>query len=157
MIRIIRLLTMPQVSRYPLKPETWNKIFNLFLHTFASINKKSDLSRVFYDLLSSTERIMLAKRLAIALLLVKKHNYNSIKHILHVTTGTIAKIQKQLLEGQGGLQIALEKIFKAQQTELLWEEIKDLLDVPPPSFHKSEWGKRKYQRKQKINRIKSSL
>jgi uncharacterized protein YerC len=148
---------MTQVSRWPLKQEMWEKLFDLFLHSMASVTKKGEMSLFLHDLLSLTERIMLAKRLAIALMLSKNNGYGAIREKLHVTPNTIAKVQRQLQEGRGGLTIALEKIFSQQNKEMLWEELKDLLDQPPPGFYKSDWGRRKRKRKLRIKEIEDSF
>ena len=148
---------MTQVSRHPLPKTTWERISSLFLHSLATITNPTDLSTFLKDLLSLSERIMLAKRLAIALLLTKQQSYDSIRQRLHVTPGTIAKVQRQLQEGHGGLQIGINKILVQQSNQALWEQLKNLLDIAPPSFYKSAWGKRKYQRRQNIQQLKTSI
>jgi uncharacterized protein YerC len=148
---------MAQVSRWPLKKEVWEKIFDLFLHSLVKLNRKNELSLFIHDLLSPTERVMLAKRLAIALLLSKGHSYPVIRGKLHVTSSTIAKVNRQLQEGKGGLGIALNKIFALQNKEMLGEELKDLLDQKPPGYYRSEWGRRKRKRRLKIKEIKDSF
>jgi uncharacterized protein YerC len=148
---------MPQVSQRPLKKEVWERIFNLFVHSVARITDNDELARFLLELLTPTERIMLAKRLAIALMLAKGNQYGVIKEKLHVTSSTISAVKKHLFDGSGGLQVALKKIINLQTREVLWEQLKDILDQPAPSYYLSDWGRRKYERNLRKQEIRESL
>ncbi|PJE70037.1 hypothetical protein COU97_01860, partial [Candidatus Shapirobacteria bacterium CG10_big_fil_rev_8_21_14_0_10_48_15] len=81
---------MAQVSRLPLSEKIYQRIFEIFFQTAAEIRTKKAAEEFFNDLLTPTERIMLAKRLSIAVLLAKGYDYRSIREILHVSPPTIA-------------------------------------------------------------------
>ena len=94
---------MTQVSRFMLRPEVWEKIFDLFTDTFLRIKDKKKLNDFFDNFFSPTEKIMLSKRLAIAVLLAKGNDYGSIKNTIRVTDGTISKVNLLLKSDSKGL------------------------------------------------------
>ena len=92
---------MTQVSRLKL-----NRKFqeNILRNLFISISKvnKEDLSKLFLeDLLTRTEKIVLAKRLSIALLLESGKSYSEIREIVKVSASTISSVNNKLNTGHG--------------------------------------------------------
>jgi len=148
---------MTQVSRFLLRPEVWEKIFDLFTDTFLKIKDKNKLNSFFDNFFSPTEKIMLAKRLAIAVLLAKGSDYQSIKNTLRVTSGTVSKVNLLMKGKNNGLNIAVEEVLKKDAGKAFWEEISDLLDFPHKESNLSEMQKRKIKRKQKITDLKTNL
>ena len=87
---------MTKVSRIPLRPDVWERIFDLFIGTLADLKDRKKLKAFVDDFFSPTEKIMFAKRLAAVVLLAKNHNYQSIRQILRISPPTIAKISMQI-------------------------------------------------------------
>jgi len=81
---------MSQVSKYPVRKDVYEEIFDTFLETIASLTTKKDVSIFFSEFLTPTERIMFAKRLAIGLLIAKDYDYREISELIRVSTATIA-------------------------------------------------------------------
>jgi hypothetical protein len=101
---------------------------------------------------------MLAKRLAVAVLLYKRHDYQSIGRILRISDSTIAKISMKIKYSDGGLKKAVEKMLVKQSAQILWKEIEDLFDLPTKGNLKlSERFYRKLKRKRKISEIKNEF
>ena len=148
---------MTQVSRFMLRPEVWEKIFDLFTDTFLRIKDKKRLNNFFDNFFSPTEKIMLSKRLAIAVLLAKGNDYASIKNTIRVTDGTISKVNLLLKSNRAGLRLAVEEILKRDAGKIFWQEISDMLDFPRKGGNWYEMGKRKFQRRRKIQDLKSGL
>lgn len=116
---------MPQVSRRPLSREAEEKIYTSFYKAIGLIGE--DEARLFVgDLLTRTERIMLPKRLAIAILLTRGENYNSIRDALKVTQTTIASVSKTL-ELSEGLRKAIKKLEKSETWRSWWQDVESLL------------------------------
>lgn len=80
---------MTQVSKFPVQKDVLNEIFEVFLETIANLDTKRKVLNFFEEFLTPTERIMLAKRLAIGLLISKGYSYEDISHLLRVSTSTI--------------------------------------------------------------------
>lgn len=118
---------MAQVSRYPLSQLVYKRIFEILFNSIASVKSRNEVEEFFNDLLTPTERIVLAKRLAIALLLFKGYNYAAIRKTLHVSPPTIATVSVALrYKGEG---------YRKIVSKLLREEaIKDFLLEVVDSF-----------------------
>lgn len=85
---------MPQVSKYLLEKQVKNRVFEVFWKTIAGLNTTPQVKEFFDELLTPTEKIMLAKRLAISILLYKKYSYEDIVDILKVSPSTIGNIAR---------------------------------------------------------------
>lgn len=109
---------MAQISRYPISKEVYQRCWEVFVKTLIDIHNSQDAQQIIEDLLTPTERIMLVKRLAIALLLEKGYEYREIGRILKVSFPTVALVSKSLKYGSDGYKKAVTKII---QNEKLWE------------------------------------
>lgn len=118
---------MTQVSKYPLKKEIEEKIFEILLKTIADLKKPEEVEGFLDDFLSPVEKIMLAKRLAIAVLLGKGYDYRGIREILKVTPGTVAGVNIKLKYGGRGCKRIVEKFLKEEKIEKLFEKIDEAL------------------------------
>lgn len=125
---------MTQVSKYPLRKEVEKRLFELFWEVIEKLRTKEQIEKFLKDLLTPTEEIMLAKRVAIALMLLKKYDYRTIRDTLKVSLTTIGKVSLWLKYEGGGYREVLEKIIRQQNWENLFEKLDDGLDkiLPPP-------------------------
>lgn len=89
---------MSHVSKRKLPPEQRRKIVHAFMHSLFSTSVHRGKARVF-AILTSTERIMLAKRLAIITMLDTNHSYYRICKTLNVSVSTVSRLNKALLHG----------------------------------------------------------
>jgi len=76
----------------------------------ADLKNPNDVAKFLDDVLSDTERTVLAKRLGIAVYLSKNRSYESIRRDLRVSSATIASVQKWLEHSGEGLMLALKRI-----------------------------------------------
>lgn len=149
---------MTKVSRLPLRTDVWNRIFDLFISTLADQKDKKKLSKFVDDFFSPTEKIMLAKRLALAVLLAKGHDYESIRRTLRVSPPTIAKLSLKIQYGGEGLKPVIGDILSKQASQIIWKEIEDLFDLPTKGNLKSpERLKRQIKRSKEISKLKSEF
>lgn len=114
---------MVQVSQRRLRPEIEKRVYELFWDSFAKMKNSKEAEEFLSDLLTHTEKIMLAKRLAIAVLLLKGFDYDPIKDILKVSGTTIASVQNQLRFGRKGY----IKVAERLATEEGWREFTNFL------------------------------
>lgn len=121
MIRIIRLYTIiiydSNISKYPISKDVADKIFDIFIKTLIKIKNREDAQKLANDLFSPTERVMVAKRLAIAFLLLKRYQYQEIGNLLKVSTGTISSVNLSCKYGNNGYKLILERIAKEENLE----------------------------------------
>lgn len=140
---------MPQVSKWWLSKDIEEKMFALFFQAFARLSKPVDIAKFLNDLLGPVEKIMLAKRLAIAVLLRRGYDYESIKQTLRVSSETIARVNISLNYGGEGYTMVVDEILKDRRMREFWEKIEDVLTtfippvtVLPRALHKHKWERK---------------
>lgn len=116
---------MTQISRKPISKDIERKIYESFYRAIGLL-KETEAQLFIDDLLTKTERVMLPKRFAIAILLLKGWNYDSIKETLKVTQTTIATVSRTL-EFSTGLRKAIENLNKSEAWRSWWEGVEGLL------------------------------
>jgi len=146
---------MAQVSKYPLRKEIEERIFEVLLKTIADLKKPEEVDEFLEDFLSPVEKIMLAKRLAIVVLLGKGYDYRGIREILKVTPGTVSGVNLKLKYGGRGYKRVVEKLLQEEKIEKLFEKIDEVLfqTLPPKGKSWREWGRKKWLAKAKNNRL----
>lgn len=113
---------MAQISKYPIRKEIADRIFEIFLKTLVNIKDKEEARQLVSDLLTPTERIMLAKRLSIAFLLGKDYHYRRIKELLRVSSPTIAAVSLARQYGSKGYKRLIDKISKEESIDKFLKE-----------------------------------
>lgn len=142
---------MTQVSKHPLKKEIEERVFEILLETIASLKNPEEINDFIEDFLSPVEKIMLAKRLAIAVLLGRGYDYRQIREILKVTPGTIAGVNLKLKYAGRGYKKVVEKILKEEKIGKIFEKIGGVAGValgeslPPKGKDWSKWQKARWQ------------
>lgn len=84
------------------------EIRQALLRMIADVRTPEEANTLISDLLTETEQLAIAKRLAIALFLTQGKSYEEIKQSLKVSSATVAKVQESI--GQAGIKLALNKI-----------------------------------------------
>lgn len=102
---------MPQVSRNKLLPNNEKELIESLNLVFSSISKREEMIKFLNSLLTDTEKLMLAKRLAIIVLIKEGLSDSNISSALHVTRITVEKL-RYFYESRAreGYNIALFKI-----------------------------------------------
>lgn len=145
---------MTQVSKFVIRPEVWDKIFNMFLDALL-VKDKNKLNGFVQSIFTPTERIMFAKRFAACILLFKGNDYRSVARVLRMSPPTISKMNFKLRYEGDDLLPVVERIIKREEMNIFWEEIKDLLDLPTKgNLNSPERNKRVRDRRMKIETMK---
>lgn len=113
---------MPHISRQELDFKTKKQIIDTFEMVLGKM-KKDEVSQFLYSILSETERIMLAKRLAIAILISSGLDQTKITRALGVTAETVHRVELTMLKRPRGFEVANKKI----KTDALIQEMKKSL------------------------------
>jgi len=122
---------MTQVSKYPISKKVADRIFEVFLKTLVEIKSNKEADEFISDLLTPTEKIMLAKRLAIAFLLEKNYDYRTIQKIIRVSAPTITSVNNARKYGSEGYKKLVEKIIKEEKLISFFDEtVEKLLSIP---------------------------
>ena len=91
------------------KKET-DKMFDLLSKKISSLKKKKEVSGFLSDVLTSSERVMVFRRLQIAKMLLEGKTYFEIKKSLNVGVETIRGVRNKLDGGSGGYLNFIKKL-----------------------------------------------
>jgi len=114
---------MPQVSKYPISKDIAGRMFEIFVKTLIKVKNHKEASNFTYDLFTPVEKIMFAKRIAIAFLLRQNYQYREISKLLRVSLATIASVNITLKLGKGGYDTILDKIVKEEKLDEFFGKI----------------------------------
>ncbi|MCL5438982.1 MAG: trp operon repressor [Patescibacteria group bacterium] len=144
---------MTQVSKYPIHKDVEKRIDEIFKKSISYLKTSEDIEDFLHDFLSPVEKIMLGKRLSIAVLLSKGYNYGQIGRILRVTPPTIASVSIALKYSGKGYKKIVDRISNADRREQFWQKIDDIL-INIPASKGSDWSyqRRKYEEEKRKKR-----
>ncbi|OGK08312.1 hypothetical protein A2767_04405 [Candidatus Roizmanbacteria bacterium RIFCSPHIGHO2_01_FULL_35_10] len=142
---------MARISKLRLEEHVLNKLFDLFFEVVGKKSDKDQFQKITRELLSPVERIMVAKRIAIVYLLLKKIDYRIICDVLKVSSATISRYNL-LLQNSDGLVPAFNNILRNDKLLLFMDELFNALF--PPGTYGTNW-KSTWQRKFRIQREKT--
>src|SRR3989338_4833148 len=137
---------MTQVSRIPLRKEIEKRIFEIFLSSLAKVRHRQEVENFINDLLSPTEKLMLAKRLSIAFLLSKKYDHRTISKVLKVSLSTVNRVSLRFQLGGEGFNKVIQEIRSGEKIKEFWQKIDDFISeiVPPKGRSSSVWRKQRW-------------
>lgn len=139
---------MTQVSKRLLRKDIEDRVYDVLLESIASVKSKGAVDKLLDDLLSPTEKIMLAKRTAIALLLAKKYNQRTIAALLRVGLETVSKVSRVMQKGSGGYGFVVSSIIRNEKMSIFLEKIDDALaELFKPHRDWSSWRKARLEAK----------
>jgi len=119
---------MTQLSKNPVHKDVYYSIRDDFIWILSALRSQDETKAFVYDFFTKTERVMLAKRLAIAMMLHRSHSYEDIKFILHVSTSTINRVANWLDSGGVGVTRVLDKLIREEKMEVFWNKVNRSLD-----------------------------
>lgn len=146
---------MARVSRIKIDKDLELQIFGQFWNSLAKINDSGKTSEFFSDLLSETERLMLAKRFAAAILIVRGRPATEIRNSIHLSYSAIGAVAAWVKNGKTTTKRILTKISTEKNWEAVFNKIDEVLDKIPPRRHsdwKTEYGKKRQRINQRLNR-----
>src|SRR3990167_9459780 len=100
---------MGRISHRKLDTWTEERLHEVFWEHLASLTTPVLVKEFLKSLLSYTEQVMLAKRLAIAILLSRGFTFEAIDQTLKVSKSTVNTVKKQLLLGAAGYTRAISQ------------------------------------------------
>ncbi len=140
---------MPQVSKYKLDKTLEQEMFNQFWESVSKLQNAGMAASFFSDLLSDTEEIMLAKRFAIAILILRGKRPIDIAGTLHVSYSTIRSVASWVKNAKPKTRVLLQSMIQEGKWQNIFDRVDALLDELPPAY-RTNWskaGKAKFQRK----------
>lgn len=132
---------MPQVSKLPLNRDVQKEIKEALWWILAQLKTQDEIGRFLEDLLTSTEKTMLTKRLAVALLLARGADYKMVMEILKISKGTVWAMKKFLEKSGDGYKMVIKKLIKKEEMEKFWDNIDKIAKKLLGPQTKKDWGK----------------
>lgn len=132
---------MAQVSKNKVNNKVYERIFSLFpqfLYRMTSKGKQGELVNAFF---TSTEKVVFAKRIAIAFMLVKGYDYRQISTKIKVSTSTIGRIANVIKSND----VSIKAELGAIASEDAFVEFLSAIDyqiaklLPPKGGNWSSW------------------
>lgn len=117
---------MAQISKYQLSAKAQAEIKLIFTEIVSLLSRPEDIVTFFDDFLTPTERIVLSKRITIALLLKQGCSYETIMHTLKVSAPTISDVSLKLKYSGKGYHQILDKILSQQKIKKVFDQIENL-------------------------------
>lgn len=128
---------MPHVSSKKLKKETLNKLYTEFGKALEKSAQKSGTKFFIGDLLTKTEKIMLAKRFAIIYLLSQDVPVSYIVESLGVSYPTLSRMS---LKYDIGKYSSLLKTLGEKDKTNIWNILEKILKAGlPPRYGRGRW------------------
>lgn len=122
---------MAKFSRIPkLTKQEQEKLLIEFCRAFVEIKTAEEAAQFIKDLLSKQEAEMLAKRIAIARLLIRGKTYQEIRSNLKVSNGTIARINHWLETSGEGYRLVVNRVKPEEIEKTRTQELIEELDKP---------------------------
>lgn len=127
---------MTRISQFQVDDDVLEKIFSLFFEVISKDKDEEEFQNVIHDLLSPSERIMIAKRVAIFYMLMKKLDYYNISKSLKVSPSTVAKFNL-VKENSRGIVRALSATVRNEKIINFFEEL--ILELRRPGKYGVDW------------------
>lgn len=132
---------MVNISKKKLKPEIERAVLREFLNHVARRKDSSETQEFLYEFLTSSERIQLAKRFAIVIMLLRGYSFAQIQKMLKVSPSTVALQWRNLKQGKHG-RMRIADILHGRhipESSLFESLLKLLAEGPPPRVGKGRW------------------
>jgi len=133
---------MPHVSKHKLDPKLQRKILSKLVKTFIHAKDHKTLTYLLDELLTSTEKTMLAKRLAIIMMLSGQTPQHRIAEILKVSPTTVSKLSLDIESGQFKTILNMSRKEKIDLEKILWVLL-TAGGIMPPRVGGKYWKKYK--------------
>lgn len=130
---------MAQISKRFLKKEVEERILDLFWSALSFLGSKERTASFLDDLLTSTEKLMLAKRLSVVFMLLKGYERTDISEILKISEPTIWRIKSTLLYRGQGYKSVLERIMKEEKWEKFFLDLEHFFSQILPPAKGTNW------------------
>ncbi len=140
---------MTQISKRRLSKDVEDRMFDLFWRSLTRLGSQEETAEFFSDILTATEKVMLAKRYFIAVLLAKGYPATHVRQALNVSFTTIGTVSGWLKNLKPATKKIVDRHLKDESWGQFFDKLEDIADVVPPIFaypnQKSAIGKAKFK------------
>ena len=144
---------MSKVSKYKLDKDLENEIINQFWYSLGLADNSLKAKDFFSDLLTDTEQMMLAKRLAAAVLIFRNKAPVYIHESIHLSYSAISSVASWVKNSKE----PTRKLLKQMSDEKSWDEVIDRIEEVVDKIHPLPGTNWESRYKEKFKRRKSRL
>jgi len=116
---------MAQVSKKSMEQNIEEAVSDLFLKGISEVNDRTEAAFLMQDLLTSTEKSIISKRLAVAFMLRRGYDQRTIAKVLNVSTPTVWRMNEKLKEKGSGVGM----FFNRLENDSNWGEFLGRLEA----------------------------
>ena len=135
---------MPHISQKPLSEEEFKRIYKEFIRSVSRFKDQKSFEQFFWEFLTPTEKVMLAKRLAVIVLLNKGLSSYEIWKFLNVSPSTIERLGVKL--DRNGYKHIVKTLSDKKVKFIKFVEALVFILEPPP-YHASKKKYLEYKRR----------
>ncbi|MBI1957529.1 MAG: hypothetical protein HYS44_03700 [Candidatus Niyogibacteria bacterium] len=128
---------MPHISRKHVKRDVFLRMNDRFIRSVINLGDQKSASSFLKELLTSTEQIMLAKRLAVIFMLQHHCSFYRIERVLKISPSTAARLWRKMEAGEFSHICALMRNEK--QKRAFWTKMETLLRMGMPPMGRGRW------------------
>ena len=128
---------MPHVSQKRVKRKTAKLLEERFVRFILGLKNSKQGELLLKEILTPTERTMLAKRVSIIYMLERGYSFYRIQKILKVSTSTILRFWKQ--KQSGAFVHTLQSFKKEQEAKKFWGTLETFLRAGMPPRGRGRW------------------
>lgn len=129
---------MPHISSKKLNQKILEELFDKLFSILSKGERKGLLSSVVNELVTSTEKIMIAKRLAIILMLTSNIPHERVAQVLQVSPTTVSKMSLKVEIGKYKSILKVSQKEKVDIEKLIWN-ILTVGGIMPPKVGRRYW------------------
>jgi uncharacterized protein YerC len=116
---------MAQISKKSLDRDIEEAVSDLFLKSLSEVDDRTEIAFLLQDLLTSTEKSIISKRLAVAFMLRRGFDHRTIANVLKVSTPTVWRMNEKLKQKGSGMRI----LFNRLEADPKWGEFLGRLEA----------------------------
>jgi uncharacterized protein YerC len=140
---------MPHISSKKLDKKILDQLFKKLVCTLDRASDRNLLFKALFELLTPTERIMLAKRLTMATLVSSEIPNHRIAEVLLVSPATSAKISLGVEKGKFDTLLKMSQKEKTDLEKIAWLLL-TMGGLVPPQLGRKYWSKKRKTKYQKL-------
>lgn len=116
---------MAQISKRQLDRSIEEAVSDLFLKGISDLESQTESAFFLQDILSSTEKSIISKRLSVAFMLLRGYDQRTIARILNVSTPTVWRMNEKLKHKGSGVKM----FFARLENDNKWAEFLGRLEA----------------------------
>ena len=118
---------MPRVSRRVIKKEITQELDDYFVSLISTLVNPTQIRNFLNDFLTSEEKVMLAKRLMVHLMLENGYSSSQIESVIGVSRETVRTHRHIWTRGGQTYKKIIRKISKKEKLKRFWDKIEKIL------------------------------